>query len=178
MRVQFNKVLENTTGFRDTSDFAQALLHFQQWKPVTIVTSILTILAAWVEDMLGIKAVVVTGIIILFVLELFTGIRASIKDGFPIDSKKFPRGWIKLFVYFSLIFCANIFAKHMAHLEYGDFDFNHYQWIHYALVNFAIVQLFLSNIENCVRLGWHEYLPLIGWFADRFKIKKTKDEEK
>jgi hypothetical protein len=164
--------LYKNLGFKDSTDFNQSVFHVEQWKPLSAIVSFFTIVASFCEAMLGMKSIVVLAIIVLFGLELWTGIKASIKNGEPFESKKFPRGWVKLFIYFSFIFCANIFANHISHIEYGDFNFNHYRWIHYGLINFAIFQLFISNIENCIKLGWDEYAPLIGKIATLLKIKR------
>ena len=101
--------LYKSVGYKDSTDFFQSVFHTEQWKPIAAIVSTLTAIAAFCEAMLGIKALVIFAIIVLYSLELFTGIKASIKEGEPFNSKKFPRGWVKLFIYFSLIFCANIY---------------------------------------------------------------------
>jgi hypothetical protein len=57
-------------------------------------------------------------------------------------------------------------------------DFNYYEWMHYTFFNYVLIQLFISNIENFNRLGWDEFIPMIGRLTKFLKIKIKKDDEK
>jgi phage-related holin len=157
-------ILVTQQGFKDTHEFLDKTFHIDNYKPVIVITSVLTFLSTCVEWALGMEGIVCLGILVLFGLEMWTGIKASKLEGIKFNSKKFPRGWVKLFVYFSFIGCANIFAQNIQQKYILGFEVNIYVMIHYFFINFAIVNLFISNIENCNRLGWTEYFPLISWF--------------
>lgn len=147
--------------------------------PITLgVSSIGASLAYYFEAVMGINIPVGILIVLLFILELFTGVRASIKEGKGFSSEKFQKGWFKLFIYMIFIICSNLAAKYIPNRGFFGIQFNIYDWLHYLFYNFIIIQLFISNLENFMRLGWGNFLPIISQLSNILKInQETKKDD-
>lgn len=174
----FFEHLVKQQGFNDIDDFSQSLLHVKQSNFVLFSTSFLTCLASWSEQYLGIKAIVLSTIVFLFILEIFTGTLNARRNN-SYDSNKMPRGFIKMGVYIFFIGCSHVFAIHLPEpkIPLIDVPFNIYLYIYYYLLNFTIINLFVSNIENFEKLGWDEYSTLIRKIHEFLKLKKTNKDE-
>ena len=136
------------------------------------MSSILGCIAYLIENFLGFESMVAVAILILFTLELITGIKASLKEGDCFSSKKLGRGFLKMMIYMLMIGSANLLALNIHIKPILGWSFNYYEWIHYTCMNFVILQLFISNIENFNRLGWSEFVPLLSKLSKFLKIKK------
>jgi hypothetical protein len=141
------------------------------------ISSIAASVTYYFETIMGINIPVGILIILLFGLELFTGVRASIKEGKGFSSEKFQKGWLKLFIYMIFIICSNLAAKYIPNKGFLGFQFNIYDWLHYLFYNFIILQLFISNLENFMRLGWGNFLPLISQLSSILKINQDKKKD-
>ncbi len=169
------KVLESiakVSGYNNGSHLIDSTFHPNSLPIVLGISSIAASTAYYFEAIMGINIPVGILIIILFGLELFTGIRASIKEGKGFSSEKFQKGWLKLFIYMIFIICSNLAAKYIPNRSFFGFNFNIYDWLHYLFYNFIIVQLFISNLENFMRLGWGNFLPIISQLSSILKINK------
>lgn len=169
------KVLESIaqiSGYNSGSHLIDSTFHPGSLPIVLGISSIAACTSYYFETILGINIPVGILIIILFGLELFTGIRASIKEGKGFSSEKFQKGWLKLFIYMIFIICSNLAAKYIPNRPFFGFQFNIYDWLHYLFYNFIIVQLFISNLENFMRLGWGNFLPIISQLSSILKINK------
>jgi hypothetical protein len=111
---------------------------------------------------------------ILFFLEMYTGIKASKNLGKGWESEKFGKGWLKLAVYWIMIGCTNILDIYAVSPKILGFDFDIYAVVYFAWLNFVILQLLGSNIENFIKLGWDKNSMLIRLLA---KIYNIKDKE-
>ena len=171
-------ILADQQGFEGTHDFFDSLLQLHNLKLSITMTMSLTITSTFIEQYLGIKAIVLLGIVLLFSLEMITGIRYARKNNL-FDSHKWPRGFIKMGVYLSFIGVANIFSVNLPvpHIPVIEVDFNIYGILYYFFLNLTIVNLFISCIENCVKLGWDEFVPIIGWLHKVMKIKTNTDDK-
>lgn len=171
-------ILADQQGFEGTHDFFDSLLQLHNLKLSITITMSLTITSTFIEQYLGIKAIVLLGIVLLFSLEMFTGIRYARKNNL-FDSHKWPRGFIKMGVYLSFIGVSNIFSIHLPvpHIPVIEMNFNIYGVLYYFFLNLTIVNLFISCIENCVKLGWDEFVPIIGWLYKVLKIKTNTDDK-
>jgi hypothetical protein len=173
------KVLESiakVSGYNNGSHLIDSTFHPNSLPIALGISSVAASTAYYFEAIMGITIPVGILIIILFGLELFTGIRASIKEGKGFSSEKFQKGWLKLFIYMVFIICSNLAAKYIPNKGFLGFQFNIYDWLHYLFYNFIILQLFISNLENFVRLGWGNFLPLISQLSSILKINQ--DEKK
>jgi hypothetical protein len=177
MKTIFTKLVVSA-GYRDGEHFLNSAFHPNCAGIGTGVSAILASIAYYFNAVFGIVLPVGIGIILLFVLEFYTGLKASKKEGLKFDSELFGKGWFKLFVYMLMIGISNAMANNIPIKPIFGVTFNVYEWLHYGFYNYVIINLFLSNLENFKRLGWSEYIPILNYLAKFVKdepIKPTKD---
>jgi hypothetical protein len=116
------------------------------------------------------------GIILLFGLEFYTGLKASKLEGRKFDSELFGKGWFKLFVYMLMIGISHAMANNIEIKPIFGVTFNVYEWLHYAFYNYIIINLIWSNLENFKRLGWTEYSPILKRLSKYIKDEPIKPE--
>jgi hypothetical protein len=173
-------ILSDQQGFENGLDFLTSFIHIPQMKILLVTSTLTTVGASFFEKYFGIQLIIFLGILVLFIMEMFTGILHARRNG-VYSSKKAPRGVIKMCVYFTFLGCVNIFAANMDTVQIPNsvIDVNIYKIFYYFLLNFTILNLIISNIENFEKLGWDEYVPLIKKLHSFLKLKKTtktKDE--
>ncbi len=161
----------DTLGFKNSASFVESTFHPNNINFSLIMSTILGCIAYFVESFLGFESMVAVAILILFTLEVITGIKASLKEGEFFNSKKLGRGFLKMMIYMLMIGAANLLAIHVKIKPILGWSFNYYEWIHYTAFNFVILQLFISNIENFNRLGWTEFVPLLKKLSKFLKLK-------
>lgn len=143
----------------------------------TGISTLFASIAYYFNSVFGIELPVGVVLIILFFLEMYTGIKASIKEKKKFDSELFGKGWLKLFVYMIMIGCSNALANYVPVKAFFSWQFNIYEWLHYGFYNFVLINLFWSNLENFKRLGWNEYLPILKQLSKYIKDEpKTKQD--
>lgn len=161
----------DTLGFKDTASFVESTFHPNNINFSLIMSGIFGCIAYIVESFLGFESMVAVAVLILFTLEIVTGIKASLKEREAFSSKKLGRGFLKMMIYMLMIGAANLLSLHIHIKPILGWSFNYYEWIHYTSMNFVILQLFISNIENFNRLGWTEFLPLLKKLSKFLKLK-------
>jgi hypothetical protein len=179
MKIVLTKLVMSA-GYRDVDHFLNSAFHPHLAGTCTGVSAILASIAYYFNEIFGIVLPVGIGIILLFGLEFYTGLKASKKEGKKFDSELFGKGWFKLFVYMLMIGISHAMAENIQVKPIFGFNFNVYEWLHYAFYNYVIINLFWSNLENFKRLGWTEYLPILKYLAKFVKdepIKPTNDEK-
>lgn len=178
MKTLFAKLV-TSAGYRDMNHFVDSAFHPNMAGTCTGVSAFFAAIAYYFNAVFGIVLPVGIGIILLFGLEFYTGLKASRKEGKKFDSELFGKGWFKLFVYMLMIGISHAMAEGIKIKPIFGVTFNIYEWLHYGFYNYIIINLFWSNLENFKRLGWTEYLPLLKGLAKYIKdepIKPTKDE--
>jgi peptidoglycan biosynthesis protein MviN/MurJ (putative lipid II flippase) len=177
MKILMDKVFL-TAGYNSTSHFINSAFHPEMFNMTAILSTLFAGIAYYFNAVFGIVLPVGIGIILLFILEFYTGLKASKKEGLKFDSELFGKGWFKMFVYMLMIGISHAMAINIPVKDIFGFTFNVYEWLHYGFYNYIIINLFLSNIENFKRLGWTEYLPLLRYLAQFVKDepKKPKDD--
>lgn len=171
--------LVTSAGYRDTDHFIDSAFHPKMAGTCAGFSAFFAGLAYYFNAVFGIVLPVGIGIILLFILEFYTGLKASKKEGLKFDSELFGKGWFKLFVYMLMIGISNAMANNIQIKPIFGVTFNVYEWLHYGFYNYIIVNLFWSNLENFKRLGWTEYIPILkrlGKYIKDEPIKPTKDE--
>ena len=165
-------------GYDNTSHMISSIFHPDNFPWMGPLSGFFAIFACVFDGVFGIHVLVGCVLISLFFLEMHTGIKASKLEGVGWDSKKFPKGWFKLGVYAIMVGSMNICSIYIPHKEILGFDINIYSFLHYAFYNYVIISLFLSNIENFVRLGWNMggFTP---WISKRLNLEVfNKHQEK
>jgi len=180
------KLLEKTiiaSGYTSTEHFTNSTFHPDSVGGVAIATGFTTGIAFYVETFLGVQMPAILVVLGFFLLELFTGIKASFNEGYGWSTAKFGKGFLKLAVYAVFVGFTNMLALYGPVETYFGYEFNHYRWLHFVFANFVILNYILSNLENFVRLGWEDRYGVIVKVAEVFnlhvlKTKKEKDERK
>lgn len=166
-----------SAGYRDVDHFLNSTFHPNLAGVGAGLSTILAIVAYYFNVVFGIELPVGIVLITLFGLEMFTGIRASVKEKKKFDSELFGKGWLKLLVYMIMIGCSHALAIHVPVKSFFSWDFNIYAWLHYGFYNFVLINLIWSNLENFKRLGWTEYLPILRQLSQYIKDEpKTKND--
>ncbi len=174
-----NKFLEyiaTSNGYDSASHMVNSVFHPNKFEWMGPLSGCLAYFSYVFENIFGIHAIVATILVILFFLEMHTGIKASRKEGKGFQSSKFPKGWFKLGVYAIMIGSMNLCSVYIPHREVLGFDINIYSFLHYAFYNYIIINLFISNVENFVRLGW-EMGGFIPWIAGKMNLKALIDDD-
>jgi hypothetical protein len=180
MKSLFTKLVMSA-GYRDMDHFLTSAFHPQMAGTCTSVSAIFAAIAYYFNIVFGIVLPVGIGIVLLFGLEFYTGLKASKKEGYKFDSELFGKGWFKLFVYMLMIGVSHAMATNIKIKPIFGMTFNIYEWLHYAFYNYVIINLIWSNLENFKRLGWTEYLPILKHLSKYIKdepIKPIDDERK
>ena len=150
-----------SAGYRDADHFLNSAFHPDIASTCTGVSAVFAGIAYYFNSAFGIVLPVGIGIIVLFILEFYTGLKASKLEGKKFDSELFGKGWFKLFVYMLMIGTSHGMASNIEIKPIFGVTFNVYEWLHYGFYNYIIINLFWSNLENFKRLGWTEYSPLL-----------------
>lgn len=152
-------------GYNTATEFLNSTFGFMYQKPTIIISISFATVGTLVENFIGLDPIVYMAFILLLILEFFTGIRASLKEGNKIYSKKFGRVILKLIIYTVLIGVINIFRTRLEVPTIFEVSINIYSWIYYAALNLIVIQLILSVFENLSRLGYEETNKIYGIIA-------------
>lgn len=141
----FNYIVTNF-GFSCTNDFNGSIVHTKLLAITIPVAGISSI----VENVMGLHGLTVLAFVSLVILELITGLAASKSRGESIQSHKFSRFGLKVFVWMTLLFIT-----HSLQLEYaGHTDLlsqmtgGFFSWLHGALFVYIILEYLISVLEN------------------------------
>ena len=85
-----------SAGYKDTAHFIDSAFHPNLAGFAVGASTILATIAYYFNVIFGIELPVGIVLIVLFSLEMFTGIRASRKENKKFDSELFGKGWLKL----------------------------------------------------------------------------------
>ena len=161
-------------GYRNVDHFVNSSFHPHLTGTCATVSTVFAGLAYYFNAVFGIVLPVGIGIILLFGLEFYTGLKASKVEGRKFDSELFGKGWFKLFVYMLMIGISHAMANNIEIKPIFGVVFNVYEWLHYAFYNYIIINLIWSNLENFKRLGWTEYSPILKKLSKYIKDEPIK----
>jgi hypothetical protein len=168
-------LIVQSSGYRDTTHFIHSAFHPDFATQAAAISGGLALVAYYFKVMFGFELPVGLVIVVLFFMEMHTGIKASKKEGLGWDSELFGKGWLKLAVYWIMIGCTNIIAIYAVAPAIFGYEIDIYSFIHFAWLNFVILQLLGSNIENFIRLGWDKNSMLIRILVKIYNIKSKED---
>ena len=131
-------------GFINFMDFFISTFGFCTKEPILIISLSLATIGSIVENFIGLDPVVYSAFILLIILEFCTGIKASLKEGVKIKSKRFGRFILKIIVYTILIGIINVFRTRLEIPEAVGVKINIYSLIYFLTLNLIIFQLILS----------------------------------
>lgn len=153
-------------GYNNFTEFTTSTFGYMKPK-ILALSGGLGVAAVKFEEFIGLTPIVYIAFALILIMEFFTGIKASLKEGTPIDSNKWQRVILKLIIYTLVIGVINIFKDHFVIPEIMGFEINIYAWIFYTVINLVVVQMILSVLENLSRLGFEETSAI-------FKVIKQK----
>lgn len=163
-------------GFTDTTDLMTSTFHINKnWVSIGSISLFFGALALFIENYIGITPIVYLSFLILLSLEFLTGIKASLKAGKKIESRKFGRMIFKIGIY-TLILGAVHALKGMGGI------ISIYYLIYYIIFNMVVIQLIISVFENLAKLGYTESNRIIKYLKNRlskwFDIESPVDHDK
>lgn len=138
-------------GFSNLNDFLQSTFHSSNFNTIIVTSVGLTALGETIKQVIGLTPMVYISFIVLLFAEVISGIKASIKEGQKINSKRFGRFILKIFVYTLMLGITNIFATQTEGISAFIYDS-----IHSIVFNYIAVQLIISVFENLSRMGFQE----------------------
>lgn len=172
---KFFSLVVQSSGYRDTTHFLHSAFHPDFAAQATAISGILAAVAYYFRMMFGFELPVGMVIVILFFLEMYTGIKASKKEGIGWQSEQFGKGWLKLGIYWVMLGCTNVLDIYAQSPQVLGYELDIYAFVNFAWLNFVILQLLGSNIENFIRLGWDKKSMLVRLLAKIYNIKMTED---
>jgi len=149
-------------GFKSFLDYFQSCFKWGISSSSVVLSLTFGALASNFELIIGLEPVVYLAFVLLLFMEFFTGIKASLKEGKKIESKKFGRIILKILTYTILIGIINIFKTRLPVPKIFDSEINIYSWVFYTVINLIIIQLIISVFENLSRLGYKESSKIFG----------------
>lgn len=161
-----NHLLKNF-GYHNLSEILTDSLQYAITNKIMSISFTLGILATMVEDIIGLKPVVLFVFVLLILLEFAVSVKAQTYKGQKIKEVFWSQVVIKWFIYATIIGIMNIFSKHLGQVDLWGFEMNIYEWLYYSTLNVIIIQLFVSLFEKLSKLGFAESSKL-------FKMLKKK----
>ena len=157
-------------GFVSVDDYCQSVCHAGLGL-INIAKAglILGTIAAFIEAFVGITPMAYLAFIMLVIFEFFTGVRASIKQGKKIESRKFGRMIVKLSTYTTVLGILNLLKVNLNVFSIMGTTVNIYEWIHYVVLNMILIQLIISVIENLSRMGMMEANKILVVIKRKFE---------
>lgn len=175
-------------GFDSHKNFVSSTFGFLLQKKTIAISVYLGAISMFIKKWIGIESVVFATFLGLILFEFFTGIKASLKEGNKIESKRFGRVILKMLIYTIMIGMINIFRNNLNAPSIFGYEFNVFELIYNIVVYGILLQLFISVLENLSRLGYKETSPLFKvvsrifdrWLKldDSIEKKDSEDENK
>lgn len=163
--------LAKIIGYNNYDQLIDSTFHLDSTREAIVAATAASFFAFSVKGIFGYEAPVLLAIIVLFLIELYTGIKSSAARGESFSTTKFMRGFVKLFIYIVLVGVTNVFYLYTPEKEVFGVDVNFYGWIHWGFSNWVIVHMLLSVLENMIELKWDKHLPLVTTLAKLFNLK-------
>jgi hypothetical protein len=144
-------------GYTCVGDFTQSLFNVKLAPFIGTLSLLITFLSNASAHVIGMRGEVVLAFIFLHLLEFFSGIRAAVKRGEKIQSRKLPRIAIKLATYTAILGVLQTFHRNLDPLTvFGLIEFNLYGWVWMFVFHAIVLQLVVSFFENLSGLGFKE----------------------
>jgi hypothetical protein len=145
IRKFFNYVVSNF-GFENITDFTNSLLH----PKVVLMALPIAGISSIVESLFGLQSLTILAFIVLVTLELITGLVGAKVLGKKIESRKFGRFGLKIFVWLTLLFILNSLTKEYRNHEdlFGTMAYGLFTWLHGTLFIYINIEYLISVLEN------------------------------
>ena len=175
-----NRFLD-TYGFDGLKGFLLSLFPSFKYGVAGQTLSVSAILG-FISSLLGISAFLIPVMFVAVVIETWTGIKASKKQGIPFESIRFSRCVIKVFIWVSLFFMFHSFAMDMqTHDDWVHVaGFYFFEILHVATMMYFVIEYSTSILENLAVLDGKPKETLVVAFGAMFDnfISKMKGGRK
>lgn len=175
-----NRFLD-TYGFDGLKGFFLSLFPSFKYGVAGQTLSVSAVLG-FISSLLGISAFLIPVMFVAVVIETWTGIKASKKQGIPFESIRFSRCVIKVFIWVSLFFMFHSFAMDMqAHDDWVHVaGFYFFEILHVATMMYFVIEYSTSILENLAVLDGKPKETLVVAFGTMFDnfISKMKGGRK
>ena len=141
-------------GYDSMNEFFHSIIKYKSLVLSLTAGGTLGTFTFYFEEYLGLHPYAYTLLLLLFLIEFITGVKASIKAGNKIESHKFGRIAVKIAFYTVVLGIIRGFEKFIGGVEILGFDINWYTWTYYVILHTVIFQLLISIFENGDKLGW------------------------
>lgn len=133
-------------GFSCTTDFNGSIVHAN----LLAITIPFAAISSVLENFMGLHGLTVISFIFLILLELITGLAASRSRGEKLESHKFSRFGLKVFVWMILIFITNsLRLEYDGHKDLLSLLANgFFSWLHSTLFIYVTLEYLISVLEN------------------------------
>jgi len=169
-------------GFDCHKSFISSTFGFLLQKKTISISIYLGAISMFIKKWVGLEGVVFATFLALIIFEFITGIRASLKEGNKIESKRFGRVILKMLIYTTMIGMLNVFKNNLSVPSIFGYEFNVFELVYNIVVYGILLQLFISVLENLSRLGYKETSKLfkvVSSIFDRWlKLEGTESENK
>ena len=178
--VMINRFLE-TYGFDGCKGFLLSLFPSFKYGVAGQTLSVSAILG-FISSLLGISVFLIPVMFVAIVIETWTGVKASKKQGIPFESYRFSRCVIKVFIWVSLFFMFHSFAMDMqTHDDWVHVaGFYFFEILHVATMMYFVIEYSTSILENLAVLDGKPKEALVVAFGAMFDnfISKMKGGRK
>lgn len=171
----------STYGFDGIKGFALSLFPSFKYGNQATVLSISTVLAI-VGQWLGVSPAIVLVMFIAVLVETFTGIRASKKQGIDFESFRFSRCIVKVFIWVFLFFMFHSFAADLGNKSGWVFLLGgvFFDILHLATMIYFCIEYATSILENLAVLDGKPKETFINAIGSLFsslidKLKNLKE---
>ena len=166
IRKFFSYIVTNF-GFEDMTDFSGSLLHTK----AMLLTIPVAGASAIAEHYFGLQTLTILAFVVLVTLELITGLTAAKVSGQKIESKKFGRFGLKVFVWVSLLFVINsLRLEYRGHEDtLGGLAFGLFNWLHGTLFIYINIEYLISILENIGVISGKNNKGIIDVVKDKLK---------
>jgi hypothetical protein len=155
-------------GFMGFSEFMESLLRPKLMLNAWLLWVGLTPLFTFIETYLGITGPIFITFFALNIVELFTGIKASVTEGKALASDKMQRFFFKFFVYVTLIAATYQYKLFTASQPDTDWSHHFFGWAHSAILSGLSIILIRSIFENLHRMGVKEAGIIYGLLDNKW----------
>lgn len=164
----FFDILVQQFGYTSLSDFSDSFVH-KNFLSIFIFIPI-SLCYNFAERYIGISWLGLTSFVCLITLELITGLMASKKLGKKIQSRKFSRFGLKIFVWLSLLFIVNSMAQEYMFKDDSKIIYNAFYYLHTILFAYVNSEYLISVLENMSILTGKDNTKLIRAVTNKFGV--------
>lgn len=155
-------------GFRSLPELIESSFGHAFKPAVIFLAAFFSLVAEFFDTYMGLSALAYVAFILLFLMELGTGIAVSLKKGQKIVSRKFIRMAVKIVVYTLMIAIVNTLRNHIPSTSVFGFEMNFYEYVFYIIIHLIIFTLLISIFENLTALGYHESSKILSVIVRKF----------